>query len=327
MEQEKKLSPVGVDISKGKLDVALLRHDGKFRDKVVVNSRKGFEELAAWLAKQGVTHAHICMEATGSYWEDLAEFLADAGFTVSVVNPALIKKYGESLGERNKTDSIDARVIARFCAERTPERWQAPSKAVRGLRALVRRREALVELRTQELNRRDSASEPRVLASIDTVIAHLEEQIKQIERQIRDHIDSDPTLKQQRELLQSVPGIGDVTTAMLLSYYGGEQLRFRCSQQAVAFAGLDTSRRESGTSLRGKPRMSKKGQSNIRSTLYMPAVVAISKTAWGKAFAERLTKAGKPKMLIIGAVMRKMVAIAYGVLKSGKPFNPALHCA
>lgn len=326
MEQENNPRVVGIDVSKEKLDVALLRESGKFRDKVVANTRKGFEELLAWLAKQEVTRAHICMEATGAYWEELAEFLADAGFEVSVVNPLLIRKYSESLGERSKTDKIDARVIARFCAERRPERWQAPSKAVRGLRALVRRRESLVELRTEELNRRDSASQPPVLESINKVIAHLNEQIALIEKQIRQHIDSDPTLKQQRELLQSVPGIGKVVSAMLLSHYGGE-LRFGTSKQAVAFAGLDTCLRESGSSVRGKPRMSKRGHSAIRGTLYMPAVVTMTKTAWGKAFAGRLAQAGKPSMVVIGAVMRKMLAIAYGVLKSGQPFNPALHGA
>jgi transposase len=325
MEQEK-IARVGIDVSKDKLDVALMREAGKFRDKVVGNSRKGFDELVAWLARQGAATAHICMEATGAYWEELAEFLADAGFKVSVVNPALIRKFAESLGERSKTDRLDARVIARFCAEREPERWQAPSKSVRGLRALVRRREALVQLRTEEMNRRGSASEPAVVASIEQVIAHLDEQIKQIEDQIRRHIDGDPTLKEQRELLQSIPGVGSVLSAMLLSYYGGEP-RFDSSKQAVAFAGLDACRWESGSSVRGKPRMSKKGHSDIRATLYMPAVVTMTRTAWGKAVAARLGAAGKPAKVIIGALMRKIVAIAFGVLKSREPFNPALHGA
>jgi len=326
MEQEEKLSCLGIDVSKAKLDVALLRDGGKFRDKVIGNDRKGFEALLAWCTKHGVARGHVCMEATGAYWEELAEFLVDAGFEVSVVNPVLIRKYSESLGERSKTDKIDARVIAKFCAERRPERWQAPSKTVRGLRALVRRRDALIELRTEELNRRDSASEPRVLESINQVIAHLNGQIASIEKQIRDHIDSDPTLRDQRKLLQTVPGIGKVVSAMLLSYYGGD-LRFANSKQAVAYAGLDPSLRESGTSVRSKPRISKKGHSNIRGTLYMPAVCAMTKSAWAKAVAKRLANAGKPPMLIIGAVMRRLVAIAYGVLKSGQPFNPALHAA
>lgn len=326
MEQEKNLAAVGVDVSKAKLDVALTLAGGKFRDKVVANSRKGFAELLAWLAKHGVTTAHVCMEATGAYWEELAEFLADAGFAVSVVNPAHIKSFGESLGARNKTDRADARVIAQFCAERRPPLWQAPSAAVRALRALVRRRDALVELRTQELNRKEVASQPQVLRSIEEVVVHLNQQIKEIEKQISNHIDNDPTLKQQASLLKTIPGVGDVSTGMLLSHYGGD-LRFATTRQAVAFSGLDTRHRESGTSVRGKPRMSKKGDSRLRATLYMPAVVSMTQTAWGKTFAKRLTAAGKPKMLIIGAVMRKIVEIAYAILKSGKPFNPALHAA
>jgi transposase len=242
MEQEKQqLAAIGVDVSKAKLDVALPLPGGKFRDKVVANSRKGFAEMVAWLAKQGVTTGHVCMEATGAYWEEFAEYLADAGFKVSVVNPAHIKSYGESLGSRSKTDKVDARVIARFCAERRPAFWQAPSPAVRELRALVRRRDALIELRTQELNRQEVASQPQVLRSIQEVLAHLNQQIKEIEKQINDHIDKDPTLKEQSRLLQSIPGVGDATTGMLLSQYGGP-LRFGSTKQAVAFGGLDRTR-------------------------------------------------------------------------------------
>jgi transposase len=326
MEQENKLAPIGVDVSKAKLDVALLLPGGKFRDKVVANTRKGFAELVAWLTRHGVTTAHVCMEATGAYWEEFAEFLADAGLQVSVVNPAHIKSFGESLGLRSKTDKADARVIARFCAERHPARWQAPSHAVRALRALVRRRDALIGLRVQELNRKEVATQPQVLRSIEQVLAHLDTQIKEIDKQINNHIDQDPTLKEQSRLLQTIPGVGDVSTGMLLSHYGG-QARFTTTKQAVAFSGLDVRHRESGTSVRGKPRMSKKGDGRLRATLYMPALVVMTRTAWGKAFAKRLTEAGKPNMLIIGAVMRKMVEIAYAILKSGKPFNPALHGA
>ena len=195
---------------------------------------------------------------------------------------------------------------------------------MRRLRALVSRREALLDLRTQESNRLEVAATQEVRSSIETVIAHLDEQIKQIERQIKKDIDDDPTLKAQRDLLVSIPGVGDKTISMFLSHYGGE-LRFEKTRQAVAFAGLDTKKHESGSSVKGKPRLSKMGHSQIRRGLYMPAVVAMSKTAWGKAFSSRLLAAGKPKMLILGALMRKIVSIAYGVLKSGTPFNPAIH--
>jgi transposase len=315
---------VGLDVAKAKLDVALRRPAGKWRSKVVPNTPAGFEQLRVWLAKQGVSCAHVCMEATGVYWEAVATDLADHGFAVSVVNPAQIKSYAGALGVRSKTDVVDSKVIAEFCADRSPTLWRPASKSVRTLRALVGRREALMDLLGQEQNRLEVAATEVVRSSIEQVIAHLSDQIKKIEQQIAKDIDDDPTLRQQRELLDSIPGMGDKTIPMFLSHYGGD-LRFEKSRQAVAFAGLDIKQYESGTSVRGKPRMSKKGHTNIRGALYMPAVVAMTRTAWGKAFSSRLLAAGKPKMVILGALMRKIVMIAYGVLKSGTPFNPALH--
>ena len=315
---------VGIDVAKAKLDVALKQPKGKWKTKVVDNTPGGLELLRAWLAKHGIHCAHVCMEATGIYWEQAAEYLSDHGFAVSVVNPAQIKDFGGAVGIRTKTDAVDAKLIAEFCDSRNPPVWQAPSKSIRRLRALVGRRDALVDLRTQEKCRLEVATTEEVRRSIEQVIAHLDQQITEIERQIKRDIDDDPTLKEQRELLKSIPGVGDATAALFLSHYGGE-LRFEKTRQAVAFAGLDTAKRESGTSVRGKPRMSKKGHSAIRRAVYMPALTAMSRTPWGKAFSSRLIAAGKPKKLVLGALMRKIVAIAYGVLKSGERFNPALH--
>ncbi len=315
---------VGIDVAKAKLDVALKQPAGKCRTKVVANSPAGFEELRSWLAKHGVTCAHVCMEATGVYWERVAEDLADHGFAVSVINPAQIKAFAGACGVRTKTDAVDAKLIAEFCGSQAPALWQPASKNVRRLRALVGRRQALVELRTQELNRLEVAATDAVRRSIEQMLSTLDQQIAEIERQIAKDVDDDPTLRQQRDLLASIPGVGDKTIATILSHYGGE-LRFEKTRQAIAFAGLDTQLHESGSSVRGKPRMSKKGHSDIRRALYMPAVVAMTRTVWGRAFANRLLAAGKPKKLVLGALMRKLVGIAYGVLKSGTPFNPALH--
>ena len=316
---------VGIDVAKDKLDVALRLPTGKWRTKVVANNPKGFAALLEWLAKQGVATAHVCMEATGVYWEGVAEYLSDAGFVVSVVNPAQIKAHAGASGIRTKTDLVDAKLIGDFCWRQAPAPWQAPSRAVRALRALVARREALIGLRTEESNRLLVAHES-VRDSIQTVLKHLDEQIASIERKIRQDIDDDPTLREQNELLQSIPGLGKITVPTLLSRYGGA-LRFAKAKQAVAYAGLDVAHHESGTSVRGRPRMSKTGPGKLRRALYMPAVVCMTHTAWGKAFAQRLLAAGKPKMLIIGALMRKLVEIAYAILKSGKPFDPALHMA
>jgi transposase len=331
MEQEMKTASdesrqaiVGIDVAKEKLDVALRVGSGKWKTKTVANKAAGFEALRAWIAKHGVPRAHVCMEATGVYWEAVAEDLADHGFAVSVVNPKQIKSTGEALGIRSKTDEIDAKLIGEFCAMRNPPVWQAPSPSVRRLRALVARRDALIELRTAEVSRLEVTSVPDVRQSIEQTIAHLDQQIAQIEKQIRQDIDNDPTLKGQKELLTSIPGVGEVTAAKLLSHFGGA-LRFGSSRQAVAYAGLDVRKHESGSSVRGRSKLSKQGHSDIRGSLYMPAVVAKNSTAWGCAFAQRLLAAGKTPMVVIGALMRKMVAIAYGVLKSGVPFNPALH--
>jgi transposase len=317
---------VGIDVAKAKLDVALKQPKGKWKTKVVDNTPAGFEQLRAWLAKHAISCAHVCMEATGIYWERVAEDLVDHGFAVSVVNPAQIKAFGGAKGVRTKTDAVDARLIAEFCEGQNPPVWQAPSKSIRRLRALVGRRDALIDLRTQEKCRLEVATTEEVRRSIEQVLAHLDQQIAEIERQIKNDIDSDPTLRDQRELLKTIPGIGDATAALFLSHYGGE-LRFEKTRQAVAFAGLDTAKHESGTSVRGKSRMSKMGHSAIRKAVYMPAITAMSRTPWGQAFSRRLLAAGKPKKLILGALMRKIVAIAYGVLKSGMPFNPALHAA
>jgi transposase len=314
---------LGIDVAKAKLDVALRLTDGSIRSKVVDNTAEGFRALSAFLQKQGVTELHACMEATGPYWEAVAEYLADAGFTVSVVNPAQIKAFGAAALVRTKTDRADARLIAQFCAAQRPEPWQAPSSALRELRALVARRHALDAMRTQERNRVLVAREA-VRGGIEAHLAYLEKAIAEIDALIRQKIDNDPDLKQQRDLLDTVPGLGDKTIPVLLSYYGGSP-RFAKAKEAVAFAGLDPRQHESGSSVRGRPRLSKVGHGAVRRALYMPAMVTITRTAWGRAFRDRLLAAGKPPMVIIGAMMRKLVHVAFGVLKSGKPFDPALH--
>jgi transposase len=314
---------LGIDVSKAKLDVALRRPDGKWRSKVVENTSAGFGVLRDWLASHGVSQVHVCLEATGTYWEAVAEYLADAGHTVSVVNPAQIKAFGGAGLMRSKTDRVDARLIADFCAAQRPLPWQAPPASVRTLRALVARREALDAMRTQERNRLPVA-DPAVRDGIEAHLTHLVQAIQEIDAAIRHTIDDDPGLRGQGELLVSIPGLGDKTVAALLAYYGGP-LRFESAKQAVAFAGLDPRQHQSGSSVRGKPRLSKVGHARLRKSLYMPAMVATTRTAWGRALKQRLAAAGKPPMLILGAMMRKLLCVAYGVLKSGRPFDPSLH--
>lgn len=317
---------LGIDVAKAKLDCALRLPEGKLRHKVVENTPDGFSALRVWLDKQGVGALHVCMEATGTYWEAVAEFFAGVeAVTVSVVNPAQIKAFGASRGVRTKTDKADAKLIAEFCAERRPGPWQAPAPAEQALRALVLRLEALQGMRTQESNRLDVAR-PAVREGIAKHLEWLNKEIERILQVIRDHIDNDPSLRDKQRLLDSVPGLGERTIAVLLAFYGTPE-RFGNARQAVAFAGLDPRQHESGSSVHAKPRLSKVGHVFLRKALYMPAMVTLYRTHRGKLFRSRLAASGKPPMLIIGAMMRKLIHVAFGVLKSGKPFDPALHGA
>ena len=324
MNKQAEVTYLGIDVSKRKLDCALLL-GGKTRNKAIENSPAGMNVLKAWLARHGGAGAHVCMEATNTYWELCAETLADAGHPVSVVNPALVKAHAQSCGLRTKTDAVDARTLADFCREKQPPVWMPPSPSERALRALVLRHQALVEMQTQEKNRIETAGE----AAQESVQIHLQwlsAELKRIEKAIRQHIDDDPGMRGRRDLLDSIPGLGVRTIALLLAYIGA-QCRFGNARQFVAFAGLNPKLHESGSSVHRKPKLSKIGHSALRRGLYMPAMVTLYRTAWGQRFRERLEQAGKPAMLIIGAMMRKLAQVAYGVLLSGKPFDPTMHGA
>jgi transposase len=315
---------LGIDIAKATLDCALLLPTGKFRSTSgVANTPAGGARLVQWLAGHHTGPVHVCLEATGSYWETVAEALVDAGHTVSVINPTQIRAFAKACLTRGKTDRGDARLLARFCAERQPAPWQAPPAIERTLKALLLRLEALQTMRVQEQNRADVARDV-VQAGIRAHLAWLDTEIAAVLRAIRQHIDADPTLRDRRRLLDSIPGVGEHTIALVLAFALHPD-RFRTARQAAAFVGLDPRPYESGSSVRGKPRLSKIGHAVVRKRLYMPAITALYHTAWGKHFYQRLAAAGKAPMLIIGAMMRKLVHVAFGVLKSGQPFNPALH--
>jgi transposase len=316
------LPALGLDLAKLKFNACLLREDGRPRHKVFANNPAGFSQLSDWLAKQGVERAHACLEATGTFGDSLATYLHEQGHTVSIVNPAAVKAYAQSHLSRTKNDRVDAALIASFCAERRPSEWCPPAPELRELQALVRRLDSLVEMRTMEENRLSSGiSVEAVRASVEELIAHLSEQIKRTERLIRDHIDRHPGLKKQRELLDSIPGIGEATAAALLAEVPDIK-QYRGAREVAAFAGLVPRERQSGSSVRGRVRLSKIGNSRLRKALYFPAITALRCSPFFQSWAEGLRQRGKSKMAVIGAVMRKLVHIAYGVLKTGKPFDP-----
>ena len=315
---------LGIDVSKNTLDAALLSADEparKPRHKVFANTAIGHEQLLQWLAQNGATQVHACLEATGTLGQGVALTLHQAGHKVSIVNPALIRAFGQSQLSRTKTDKADAQLIARFCQMHQPPLWTPPAPEIAELQALVRRLESLDEMRMMEENRLESGVSCEVVrASLEEHIAYLQAQIEKTRQQIRDQIDQSPTLKNQRDLLTSIPGIGETTAALLLAEVDAAQ--FESARQVAAFAGLVPRIRQSGTSVRARSRLSKAGSSRLRKGLYFPALTALRFNPLIRALGLRLSAKGKSKMLIIGAAMRKLLHIAFGVLKSGKPFDP-----
>jgi transposase len=310
---------LGIDVSKKTLDAALI-FDNRTFSKQFQNSAEGFKLLAAWLESLQITRVHACLEATGVYGEAVALFLHESGHLVSVVNPLRIKGYASANMQRNKTDRLDARLIASFCQTQKPDVWLPPSAEVKHLQSLVRRVEVLEEMLQAEENRLSNGA-PEIKASHERMIALLKEEIKELERQIKRHIERHPNLKEQSELLQTIPGIGARTANLLLSEI--EFDRYNSARAIAAQAGVTPRRKQSGTSLK-QTSLSKLGNARLRKALYFPAIVARQHNEIVKEFAKRLKKNGKTPMQIVCAAMRKLLHIAFGVLKHKRAFDASL---
>lgn len=312
---------LGIDVGKQKLACAILL-DGKYKTKTIANTPAGFEVLWCWLERFDSLPEHSCLEATGPYGEDVATFLYDQGLTVSIVNPVRIKGFAQSEGLRTKTDKVDARLIANFCNSKKEklQPWEPAPKEQRELRDLTRRLEALKQMRDKEKNRLEGNLFDLVVANVKKHICFLEKQISELEKKISEHIDRYPRLRKQCDLLNSIPGIAETTSANLISELSFNQ--FTSARQVAAYAGLTPSDRQSGTSVKGRPRLSKIGSKRLRKALYMPAMSAMRHNPILSQFAHRLEQKGKAGKVIVAAVMRKLIHMAYGILKSGRPFDP-----
>ena len=316
---------IGVDVSKAKFDAALMTAQGKYRSKVFDNTAAGFDEFLRWIdvhVEQGRSNARICMEATGVYHEPLANFLFDSQVKVFVVNPLRVKRFVESEGLRNKTDKGDAKALARFALHNELDAWEAPSKGVRELQALVVRLESMQTMRVSELNRLEAAH-PSICDSIVAVVAALDAQIETVRLLISKTIDDDPDLKQRGDLLETIPGLGKTTIPSLLAYIGRPE-RFRTVKALIAYAGLTPAIKQSGSSLDKRQGLHPVGHSALRKALFYPAMTAGRHNPIIAVFWQRLKAQNKPGKVILVACMHKLLAIAYGVLKSKRPFDASL---
>lgn len=313
---------LGIDIAQASFEVLLLREGHAPEAAQFANSADGFAKLRRFLKKRTLKPIHACLEATGRYGEDLALFLHEHGIAVSVVNPARIKAYGQSQLQRSKTDRLDAALIADFCRTQTPALWTPPAAAWWELRQLVRHLEDLQDDAQRQRNRLHAgAHPPLVQAHLEQQLTLLEEQIARVKQQLSDHLDQHPNLKRQKDLLQTIPGLGTLTIGKLLAEF--RDLTDFDAKQLVAFAGLDPRQHQSGSSVRRRSAISKVGGAAIRAALYMPAQVAKRHNPVLARFAQRLRQRGLRPQQVVVAVMRKLLLLMLGVLKSGRPFDPA----
>lgn len=315
---------VGIDVSKRKLDICVALGN-KFKSKVLPNTNAGHQQLLGWLNDRSLNQSDtpVCLEATGPYSEAVATVLADAGWPVSVVNPARVKGFAQSQLSRNKTDKADARLLAVFARTVELERWHPPTPAHRELRQLVERLQALLDMRQQELNRLEALAQTMVGPVEGMVREHitwLDQQIARVQEDIDNHIDQNPDLKKDAELIETIPGIGDKTVPRILAFVGDVR-RFRSAKSLAAYLGVTPRQRESGSSVRGRTMMSRTGHAAARKSLYMPGLVAVRHNPVIAAMAERLRGRGLAPKAIVGASMRRLAHMIYGVINSGQPFN------
>jgi transposase len=313
---------VGIDVAKATLDIACQETADKYRTRSKLpNAPAGFTQLLTWLTVHACPDAWVVMEATNVYHEALARFLHEHGYRVCVANPKQVAAYAKSELSRTKTDKTDAKLIVRFGLSHLPRlrAWQPLTPAMRTLVALTRRLDDLKALRQMENNRLETA-DPAVHDSLHAVLDLLDEQIQVTEAALSKYIDDDPDLRQRRNLLISIKGISDLTAARVMAELGDIH-RFGDVRALVAFVGLNPALRQSGT-WRGHVRVSKIGSSILRAALYMPAVVAMQHNPPIRAMAQRLRARGKPGKVIVVAAMRKLLHLVYGVLKSGRAFDP-----
>jgi transposase len=318
---------IGIDVSKDKLDCGFVRDPakGKVKTRVFRNKAADFAALQAWACKQTglpLPELHFVIEATGVYHLAVAQALYEAGARVSVVNPALVKRFAESEGRRSKTDRRDSLVLARYGQAHHPRLWRPEPEHVRVLKALLGRLNALEKDIQREKNRLEkvqAASDPaEVTASIQHMLEHLQAEQKRLQKQINAHIRRHPDLAAVRKLLASIPGIGPVMSRLLLAVFCSHD--FDSAKQLAAYAGLIPIHHQSGTYL-GRSRISKAGNALLRAKLYMAAVSATKHNPLIRQHYQRLLQQGKCKMVALVAAMRKLLHICFGVVKNQKPFQ------
>lgn len=315
---------VGIDVSKSKFNTCYMADkQSRSQQGEFTSDAAGHAKFLAWLDRVGGGRAlHLCLEETGCYGRALAAFLHEAGHQVSIVNAALIKNFGRSLNVRTKNDVVDAWLIARYTLERVPKRWIPLASRHQSLRDAARRRDQINELIVKEKNHLEASLSPEISALIRHHIEHLMSCKAELEKLMAQLVADDPHVALNSKLLMTIPGIGKVTAINLLAELPPLD-GFTSARQLCAYAGLTPRENSSGTSLRGRARLCKQGRGVLRRIMFMPALSLMgSKSGPLRTFADRLLSKEKKPACVVGALMRKLTALVFAILRSGQPFNP-----
>jgi len=319
----------GIDLAKATFEAALWGHEDfrTMRVRSFPRCEEGARALLAWLRDDVGPDDPIglVMEATATFAEELATWLLDLdpGLHVAIVNPLQTSAFLRSLGLRNKTDNLDAKALAHYGTERRPVPWERPKPEMAILKDLARVRMDLVHARTaMALRMKDHARASKSAAkAMAKVVRALDTQIKALEVEIRKHLQAHESLAKKVDRMDSVVGVGLLTAVTVMTELG-DLRRFSRSRQLTAFAGMSPRQRESGTSVRGKPRLCKQGSTRVRAALYLAASAAVRFNPDMRAFYDRLLAQGKVRRVALGAVMRKLLVLMRAVVKADHDWIP-----
>jgi len=324
---------VGIDCSKDELVscLASLMQDMEIKQqvrKVFSNDPAGISRLVNWAKKHSDESLPLSfiVEATGVYHEKLAEHLFDQGFHISVVLPRRVHAFTKSLQTKTITDSTASQAIAQFGLLKKLDKWHKPNKVYRLLRNLTREREQLLQQRTTAKNQLHAEqngawADQNALKRLKKRIRFYDEQMGQVEADINWAISQDKSLKERLEKVQTIKGVSLITAVTIVAETDGFNL-IRNSRQLVSYAGLDVIQKQSGTSVRGKPRISHRGNRHIRRALYLPALSAIRHDPFSKQHYHRLVSRHGVKMKAAVSVQRKLLILMYILWKNQSVYDP-----
>lgn len=308
---------VGIDVAKDKFDAALCTGDS-YQANCFTNNLSGYKAFIKWLKNKA--SAWVCMEATGHYSELIADYLVKQNIRVSIINPLQIKSFARSKLTRNKTDQLDAKIIAEYAAKMQPRTYMPRNQTQKSLRDFTNLLDTLKAQHTQLSNQLHSAMSEEAKKRIRKLLKELEKEIARLEKHIAQLIQENRALTMNLSLITSIKGIGNLTAYKVLAHIP-DITCFATAKQFSAFIGLTPKQHQSGLS-RGKTTISRLGDSRLRKSFYMAALVAKRFNPLLQDFVKRLQEKGKAPKAIVCAVMRKLAHFVFGVLKNNKPFNP-----